>query len=213
MKWSAYLLHSTSGSTHTCRSSSLWTARDAYKQIRTLLGTDHHQRLVQRAWSAWLTRHCCHTKQPPRESWPARFGQKNPGCDTAYIDKGGKPDKNMAGIRKSTRLQIHMMKGSRKGARKAGLVQSSPEAVPGFAWPVQLLVFHTSLTSYHHPLWLHVAFGSCTCLQFSCFNSWIWTLKASFSCCTSCWKRKGVAYTYRYTLTTHTLLTTQGTSV
>ena len=162
MKWSADLLHSTSGTTHTCRSSSLWTARDACKQIRNSLGADQQQRLVQSVWSALLTRHCCNTKQlhsrPSRESCPASFGQKNSGCDTACKDRGGKLDENTVGIRKSTTLQTHTIKGSRNRyttARIAGLMQSNPEAVPGLAWSIQLLVFHAIHTSYHHLLWLH----------------------------------------------------------
>lgn len=81
-----------------------------------------------------LTRHCCKNRQlhpwPSREFCPASFGQK-PGCDTTFKDRGGKLDEKSANVKK--RKKIHTIKGSRNiysTARKAGLVQSNPEAVP-----------------------------------------------------------------------------------
>lgn len=105
--------------------------------------------------------------------------------------------RNTEGIRRSTRLQIHLIKGSRNryaAARKAGSVQPNPKGAPEFPCAVQLLIFHAS---YHHSFLTslsNTAIGSCTCLQFSCFNSCIWALKDSFSFCTSCWKKKGNIY-------------------
>lgn len=151
LKLSIYLLHSTSGSTHTCRSSSLWTARDAYKQIRNSLRADQQQGVMQQAWRASLIRLCCNIHQqhpwPSKDSCPAYLSQKDPSCATAGKDRGGKLDKNTGDVRKNTRLQTHTLKGSRNGyatAREAGLVQFNPDVVPGFAWLMQLLVFHTS---------------------------------------------------------------------
>lgn len=92
---------------------------------------------------------------PSRESCPASFGQKNPRCDTACKDRGGKLDKNTAGLWKSTRLQTQHNRRKQKQickSQKSWLTWCCP-------WicmvAIQLLVFYIIRTSYQHPLWLH----------------------------------------------------------
>lgn len=175
-------MHSTAGSTHTCSSSSLWTARDAYKEIRDVSGAVQQQR----PGSPLLTRHCFNSRKlhsgPLRESCPASSSQEHSRQKKEH--KASNPD--------DKRKQEQIC-----NSQESWLRATQPQRCPWISMGGQFLVFHAIPASYHHSLLTslsNTAIGSCTCLQFSCFNSCIWALKDSFSFCTSCWKKKGNIY-------------------